>query len=97
MPKIESEPVALTEFALAVFVYCSIFDGSVTSWIRSKKRNAALGGVPHSGHVVGLGCDVVYDVVPPEDERRAWAGRLGLLLVIEGDHDHLQPATWRAG
>jgi len=90
--------VTLTEFSLAVFTYCAIFDGSVRSWGRTKKHNAAVAGVPHSSHVAWLGADVIYDELPLVTERREWAGRLGLLLIIaDGHDDHLQPATWRAG
>lgn len=34
---------------------------------------------------------------PPVAERGAIAERLGLKLIDEGDHDHLQPLDWRAG
>lgn len=38
---------------------------------------------------------------PPDElpfvQRAEIAGRLGLKLIAEGDHDHLQPLDWRAG
>ena len=32
-----------------------------------------------------------------ESERVALAGRLGLKLIAESDHDHLQPEDWQQG
>lgn len=89
--------MTLTEFAWAVYVYCTLTGGSVTSWIRTRKRNDQVDGVPHSSHLVGLGVDVVYDDVPPDPDRFDWAERLGLKVIAEFDHDHLQPRSWRAG
>ena len=34
---------------------------------------------------------------PPQEFRIEVARRLGLKLVIEEDHDHLQPLDWQAG
>ncbi|MGH7730836.1 MAG: D-Ala-D-Ala carboxypeptidase family metallohydrolase [Candidatus Eiseniibacteriota bacterium] len=85
------------EFTEAVFTYCCLTGASATSAERSERHNAAMGGVEHSAHLVGLARDVVYADQPPLEYRRAWALRLGLLLIHEGDHDHLQPLDWRAG
>ena len=89
--------MTLAEFTWAVFAYCTVTGASVTSWIRTRTVNGAVEGVPHSAHLVGLGADVVYDVRPLEAERREWASRLGLLVLMGDDHDHLQPLGWRAG
>lgn len=89
--------MTLTEFAWAVYVYCTLAEASVTSWIRTRPRNDRQGGVLHSAHLVGLGVDVVYDEPPSLAERDEWADRLGLKLIAEGDHDHVQPKGWRAG
>lgn len=83
-------------FWTAVYDYCRILGGSVTSGPRSHQRNAAVGGVLDSPHVFGLGADVVYDVVPDEARRRRVGLRYGLLVLVEADHDHLQPLDWRA-
>lgn len=85
------------EFAEAVYSYCARTGGSVTSWIRSEQRNAVVGGVPFSAHLAGLAVDVVYGAAPTREVRETWARRFGLLVIIEDDHDHLQPIGWRAG
>jgi len=85
------------EFAEAVYTYCTLLGGSVTSWIRTDERNRGVNGVEHSPHLVGLGADVEYDSPPTFQVRAEWAGRLELRLILEDDHDHLQPLDWRAG
>lgn len=85
------------EFALASMVYCFLTGASETSGCRSTVHNEAVGGVKYSAHRFGLAKDVTYDAELPEPERRETAERLGLKLIIEGTHDHLQPADWRAG
>jgi hypothetical protein len=87
-----------SEFAEAVFTYCQITSASVTSGERTRVHNAAVGGVLHSAHLVGFARDVVYDApILTLETRRDWALRLGLFLIVEGDHDHLQPLGWTAG
>ena len=44
-----------------------------------------------------LGRLVIIPVKPPLAQRLDMAQRLGVLLLAEGDHDHLQPMSWRAG
>ena len=83
-------------FAAALIAYCYATRASVTSWGRTAQRNAAVGGHENSWHLVFLAADVVYDVPVPEDKARLLAGRHGLRLVREGDHDHLQPEVSRA-
>lgn len=87
------------EFAEAVAMYCLLHEGSITSWGRSTKRNTTVGGVPGSSHRFWRGADVVYDdpAAVKNPLRSEYARRLGLKLVIEGDHDHLQPLDWSAG
>lgn len=86
------------EFAEAMYSYCIMTGASETSGMRTRARNTREGGVMHSAHLVKLASDVTYDsVVIAESERREWAHRLGLMLITEGDHDHLQPEDWIAG
>ena len=80
--------------ALAVLDFVCRFRASVTSGPRTEKRNAIVGGVKNSAHVAGVGYDVVYDVTPPLDEVQVYAHRLGLRVIREDDHDHLQPLDW---
>lgn len=80
-----------SSFATSVMAYCSAMTASVTSWGRTGLHNHQVGGVEGSFHVVWLAADVVYDEPPPVEYRRMAALRLGLKLVVEEDHDHLQP------
>ena len=90
--------MTIGEFTTAVAQYGMLMNASVTSWGRTKAHNAAVGGVSYSGHRFWLGCDLVYDAPePPSGVRQETAERLGLKLLVEGDHDHVQPLTWRAG
>ena len=86
-----------SEFTDAVYVLGLKHGASVTSWFRSDKHNTVVGGVPHSAHHFGLGCDFVYDTPPDAMLLGEDAKRLGLKLIREGDHDHLQPLDWVAG
>lgn len=66
------------------------FDFSVTSWMRSRKRNAAVGGVTDSRHLVGLAVDVVLDDPATRDHFTDMATQLRLQVIDEGDHLHVQ-------
>lgn len=85
------------EFHLAMMQYCVVTAASETSARRTIKHNLALGGVAHSAHLVFLARDVTYDVDLPLEYRQEYASRLGLTLIPEDDHDHLQPADWKKG
>lgn len=87
----------ISEFAEAVALYSAMHGASVTSWGRSTVHNRAVGGVPNSAHRFWRGADVVYDNPVAVNTRIEAARRLGLLLIPEGDHDHLQPLDWVAG
>lgn len=86
------------EFLAAVYAYLGRTGGSVTSWRRTEDHNRKVGGVPDSPHLQGLAVDVVYDLPAVDATSRGdLARQLGLALIIEHDHDHLQPADWKAG
>lgn len=90
--------MTLGEFAEAVRAYALLTNASATSWGRTTQRNQAVGGVLYSAHRVWLACDLVYDEpVVPKDQRIIIADRLGLKVLDEGDHDHLQPKSWVPG
>ena len=77
-------------FASALMAYCYGTGGSVTSWGRTARRNAKVGGHKNSWHLAFLGADVVYDDPVPWATAKSLAGRFGLRVVREKDHDHLQ-------
>lgn len=81
---------AVGSFARAVAAYCGATRASVTSWIRTPHRNSMVGGARYSRHKDGLGVDVVYDLIIPLSRAETVAGELGLELIREYDHDHLQ-------
>lgn len=78
------------DFADRILAYCSATNASVTSWGRTQAHNKRVGGVPESAHLLWLAADVIYDTVLERTYRVALAKRLGLVLLDEGDHDHLQ-------
>ena len=84
----------IASFWSAVDRYCQGVAGSVTSGRRTPARNKFVGAPPTSAHLAGLGADVVVDSAVGADERHRLAGELELKLIIEDDHDHLQPAGW---
>ncbi len=78
-------------FAEKAKAYCDITKGSVTSWGRTPTHNRAVGGVPDSKHIHFLAVDVVHDhPIPPAETRQQIADMVGLRLIIESDHDHLE-------
>ena len=88
------------DFLDALRTYCALTGASVTSYGRTPGHNAdpKIGGVKNSAHLYWLAADVVYDPpVPIPSVRTERARRLGLWLLAEGDHDHLQPLEWSKG
>lgn len=81
------------EFAEAMLSYCNATNGRVTSWIRTREHNLKIeGAADGSFHQLGLACDVVYGTNKPGlTTRKTLAKRVGLLIIDESDHDHLQP------
>lgn len=86
------------EFLWAKMQYCTTLGASETSGYRTEKHNDAQpGSVKHSAHRFWLAVDLTYDAPPNPQEAKDIAARLGLLLIHEVDHDHLQPLTWPPG
>lgn len=79
-------------FILAVVSLKEKYEFSVTSWIRSAKRNHEVGGKSSSYHLLGLGVDCLLDAPTYKDSFIKDAKRLGLDAVDEGDHVHLEPS-----
>ncbi len=64
---------------------------SETSGHRTASRNALVGGHPNSRHLLGLAIDCILDDdIRDEGDFVADAKRLGLNVIVEGDHTHLQ-------
>jgi peptidase M15-like protein len=78
-------------FAVAVITYRLRTGASVTSWGRTGAHNKRVGGVENSLHMVDLAVDVVYDILPELALAVQIATELGLKLIREPTHDHLQP------
>lgn len=85
--------LTLAEFALAVIEFRRRFHGSITSWGRTPEHNATVGGVPASFHLDDYAVDLVYELVPELAQAAHAARELGLYLIREATHDHLQPLT----
>ena len=66
------------------------FAFSVTSWIRSEIRNKEVGGLATSYHLLGLAVDVVLDSPADKAGFIKDAKRLGLDVIDEGDHVHVE-------
>ena len=81
----------LAEFWEKAVLLCKEFDGSMTSGVRSEKRNAQVGGAGLSWHVAGLACDVVLDDWGRKAAFIQRAKAYGFPFILdEGDHLHVQ-------
>ena len=67
-----------------------LYSFSVTSWIRSRGHNFRVGGVSDSRHLFGLAVDLVFDPGSDMSGFNEKAAQLGLQVVVEGDHLHVQ-------
>lgn len=85
----------LGDFCELVAQLCSEHSCSITSWLRTEQRNAAVGGKPNSCHMLangGRGCDLVPDDNTLEHRVAvvAAAHKLSLQALDETDHVHVQ-------
>ncbi len=85
------------EFYEAVFTYCVATASRMTSGPRPLAVDQQIGSTTLHPHVAGYAADVVYVSAPELAKRHALANKLGLRLVAEPDHDHLQPLDWPPG
>lgn len=83
--------MTITDFCWIIYLLCRVYGLSVTSWGRTEKRNAEVGGVPNSWHLRFLGVDVVPDDPIVFEPLQHLADQLGLELIAEGDHWHIEP------
>ncbi len=73
-----------------------LFPLSVTSWLRSRRHNTDVGGVKDSRHLLGLAVDVVFDPGVDTTDFALLASGIGLEVIVEGDHLHVQEPRARA-
>ena len=81
------------EFCSCIRTLQRRFGFTVTSWFRSIKRNAKVGGKPDSKHLRGLAVDAVLDDMKDAKAKKELtdaAHAMGLGVVDEGDHLHIQ-------
>ena len=82
--------MGLSEFMYVIAAICLRWQCSVTSWIRSDKRNKEKGGLPDSLHRWGL----AVDIVPDDWDNLQWilsdVREAGLHYLVEKDHIHIQ-------
>ena len=83
----------LPDFCAHVRALCTAHGGSVTSWIRSTRRNRQAGGVATSYHLDGLAVDLVLDDHSKTAALIAAAKARGLRAIDEGDHVHVQATS----
>ncbi len=63
---------------------------SITSWIRSEKRNVEVGGHDSSLHMLALAVDIVLDYPDETNDFVRDAERLGLRAIDMNSHIHVQ-------
>ena len=85
--------MTVAEFATRLELMRKNFEFSVTSWFRSVKRNAKVGGHPNSKHLIGLGADIIPDNFTILSKFRSFAALHDISVLDEGDHWHLQPTS----
>lgn len=78
------------DFLAWIIALCSRHNASVTSWIRSPKRNAAVGGLPTSLHVRARAVDVVPDDPASYPAMIAEARAAGLDVLHHKGHLHVE-------
>lgn len=83
-------PALYLHFASLVYFLCTAFRCSVTSWHRTRQRNAALGGLDNSFHLEGLAADLVPDNLADRERVAEAARALGLDAYIDAEHVHIE-------
>ena len=82
--------MAPSEFLWRMIAMSTRYHFRVTSYYRDKQSNDELGGHPHSRHQFWLAMDIILQ---NQDDRQSFmvdAKRLGLVVVDEGSHLHVQ-------
>ena len=81
-----------SQFHELLMALSGLFGFRVSSYYRSPWANQQVGGVPDSLHQLWLAADVVLDDMADLNKTNFTRGaeRLGLLVVDEEDHLHVQ-------
>jgi len=87
--------MSMCEFLYKVLAICFRWQCSVTSWIRSRAHNGAVGGHPNSLHIWGLAVDIVPDNWDDLQWILADIRDAGLHYKVESDHIHIQAKAAR--
>lgn len=90
MPTTFQHSMTPSEFLWRMIAMSTRYPFRVTSFYRDKDSNLAVGGHPHSRHQFWLAMDVI---LRNQDDKAGFitdAKRLGLVIVDEPDHIHIQ-------
>ncbi len=79
------------DFAARLLALALVSSLSVSSWGRTATRNRTVGGGALSNHLGWLAADMVPDDWKSLPRVQAFAKRLGLEVIPEGDHWHIEP------
>jgi hypothetical protein len=92
-PKTTTAPApnfTLYDFLAIVIHIARTHNASITSYIRTPKHNAAVGGVANSRHLDGFGVDLLPDEPADLESIVIHAHNLGLRALNEQDHVHIE-------
>lgn len=84
-------------FLLALMQLYARYPFSETGGQRTPERNIEVDGVARSPHQHWVGRDVLFQGTPGREELNETGRRLGLKIIKELDHHHIQPVDWIAG
>lgn len=88
----------ISVFAVKILQLCLLHDCSVSSWVRTAKRNASVGGSIYSQHLLGLAVDLVPDEPAKIPDIMRDARRLDLVPIDEWEHKkHIHVQAMKAG
>lgn len=86
------------QFFDVVRAYCDLTGSQITWYNRTPETEAVqTKPVKHSPHEVWLAVDVRPGGKFSAQDRIEWGRRMGIRVIAEIDHDHLQPLEWEAG
>jgi len=85
------------QFLLALMQLYAKHPFSELSGQRTPRYNTDVDGVANSPHLYWVGRDVAFEHQVKRPELIEAGRRLGLTIIPERDHHHVQPADWIAG